>query len=184
LGEAEFQILVRTFLTVFGSAQVWRGDFSPMRPALALVASESPLEAGALSRRVLEIADPANPHLSHARGLWLYFVGIVRSENVEEKRINSEDRPWLELLAPLHEGTSRFFVGAKLAAWEARFAVETEQLMAQLSVDAAAGYRGGRLMVEWTQATFEGDQRRAEEIQARMREALGEDVYRLIFGLP
>ena len=184
LGEAEFQILVRTFLTVFGSAQVWRGDFSPTRPALALVASERPLEAEALSRRVSEIADPANPHLSHARGLWLYFVGIVRSENFEEKRINSEGQPWLELLAPLHEGTSGFFVGAKLAAWEAQFAVETEQLMAQLSADAAAGYRGGRLMVEWTQATFEGDQRRAEEVQVRMRAALGEDVYRLIFGLP
>ena len=183
LGETEFQILVRTFLTVFGSAQVWRGDFSPTRPALALVASDGPLEAEAMARRVSEIADPANPHLSHARGVWLYFVGVVRSENLEEKRINSEDRPWLELLAPRQESAGGFFVGRKLAAWEAQFATETEQLTAQLSADAVAGYRGGRLMVEWTQATFEGDQRRAEEIQARMREVLGEEVYRVIFGL-
>jgi len=184
LGEAEFQILVRTFLAVFGSAQVWRGDFSPTRPALALVASERPLEVEALSRRVSEIADPANPHLSHARGLWLYFVGVVRSENFEEKRINSEDQPWLELQAPLREEAGGFLVGRKLAVWEARFATEAERLTAQLSVDAAAGYRGGRLMVEWTQVTFEGDRPRAEEIQARMREVLGEDAYRLIFGLP
>jgi hypothetical protein len=163
---------------------VWRGDFSPTRPALALVASERPLGGKAVARRVSEIADPANPHLSHARGLWLYFVGVVRSENFEEKRVNSEDRPWLELLAPLREGAGGSFVGRKLAAWEARFATEAERLTAQLSVDAAAGYRGGRLMVEWTQATFEGDRPRAEEIQSQMREVLGEDVHRLIFGLP
>ena len=182
LGEAEFQILIRTFLTVFGSAQVWRGDFSPTRPALALIASERALEAEAIGRRVSEMADPANPHLSHARGLWLYFVGIVRGEDVQEKRINSEDRPWLELLAPLQEG-SGFFVGRKLANWEAHFVTEAERLTAHLSVDAAAGYRGGRLMVEWTQATFEGDRRRADEVQARMREVLGDEIYRLIFGL-
>jgi spermidine synthase len=183
LGETEFKILVRTFLTVFGSAQLWRGDFSPTRPAVALVASDRPLQTEAMARRIFGTTDPANPHLNHARGLWLHFVGAVSGENLEERRINSEDRPWLELLAPLREGAGGFFVGRKLASFEAEFATEAERWTAQVSGDALAGYRGGRLMVEWTQATFDGDQRRAQEIQARMREVLGDELYRLLFGL-
>ena len=185
LGPEEFDILLRTFLSVFEHAQVWRGDFSPTRPALALVGGHAPFDGEAITRRISEMAaDPTNPHLGEARGMWMYFVGVVRSEDVAESRINSEDRPWLELLAPLRGGTNGLFVGRTLANWESRLTGTAQRLTAQVSVDATAGYKGGRLMVEWTQATFEGDQRRAEEIRSRLRETLGDETYRLIFGTP
>jgi spermidine synthase len=185
MGEGEFNILVRTFLSVFGRVQVWRGDFSPTRPALGLVGTDMPLDAQVIQRRMAEMADdPANPHLRDARGMWMYFVGVVRSEDIEERRINSEDRPWLELFAPWRERRGGSFVGRKLAEWESRLTPETERWTSELSADAASGYKGGRMMVEWTQAMSQGNQLRASEIQGRMRRVLGDETYRLIFGLP
>ncbi len=37
LAEPELSIVLRTFLTVFPSATLWRGDVSPDQPALALI---------------------------------------------------------------------------------------------------------------------------------------------------
>ena len=114
----------------------------------------------------------------------MYFVGSLGSEDIQETRINSEDRPWLELLAPLGEGTRRRFVGIELAQWEASLSAQAERRLAQFSHKAASGYRGGRLMVEWTQAISDGKQQRAGEIREQIRMTLGEETDRLIFGTP
>ena len=183
MDKEEFHILARTFLSVFGRAQLWRGDFSPTRPALALVAGARP-DAETIERRISEMAsDPANPHLRTPQGVWMYFVGTIVSEDVQETRINSEDRPWLELLAPPGEGTRRRFVGPELARWEASLSPQVERSLSQ-SATAGAGYRGGRLMVEWTQAMFDGKQQRAAEIREQIRTTLGEQTDRLIFSMP
>src|SRR5205085_10406981 len=38
IGETEFKVILRTFLSEFGMAFAWRADFSPVEPALALIA--------------------------------------------------------------------------------------------------------------------------------------------------
>jgi spermidine synthase len=112
LSEEEFRIIVATFLDEFHSATLWRGDLSPTQPALALIGHANagavidPLEA---ARRVRELnADDANPHLTHEAGLWTFLVGSVQPGDpqfVSAKR-HRDNRPWLELLAPLAQAAS------------------------------------------------------------------------------
>jgi spermidine synthase len=182
LGETQFHILLRTFVSVFGAAQVWRGDFSPNRPAVALIACDRQLDASVIQRRISEmIADPTNPHLRDPRAFWMHFVGVVRNEDIHEQRINSEDRPWLEL-HPLR-GETAAMTGRKLIEWSRSTASVHAETITQLSPEAASGYQGGRVMVEFTQATFENDRQRAAEMQARLREVVGEETFRLLFGV-
>jgi spermidine synthase len=173
LGEGEFKILVRTFLSVFQNAQVWRGDFSPGRPAVALIACERALNPADIERRLLEMkADPANPHLRSPRAFWMHFVGILGE--ISETRINSEDRPWIELLAPRH---ANFLTGRRLQAWESA-------IPGRLEGDAELGRAAGHLMLEFTLATSEGNKQNAGQIQGKLREILGPEAFQLVFGLP
>jgi spermidine synthase len=173
LGEGEFQILLRTFLSVFHSAQVWRGDFSPGRPALALIACELSPNPADLERRLAGMRpDPANPHLRSPRAFWMHFVGILNE--ISETRINSEDRPWIELLAPRH---ANFLTGRRLQAWESA-------IPGRLEGDAELGRLAGHLMLEFTLATSEGNRQRAGQIQGQLREMLGPEASQLVFGSP
>jgi spermidine synthase len=185
LGEKEFQILLRTFVSVFGSAQIWRGDFSPDRPAIALIALNGELNAAVVQRRLSEMRpDPSNPHLQDARAFWMYFVGIVRAEDTNETRVNREDRPWLELLAPLHRRDDEFITGRKLIDWQLNFSKQAERLTHELSPEAASGYQAGQLMAEFTLAVFQDNRQRAAEMQARIRELVGERTFGILFGVP
>jgi hypothetical protein len=173
LGETEFRILLRTFLSVFGRAQVWRGDFSPTRPALGLVASERALEAAEMERRLSQMeTDPSNSHLGSARAFWMHFVGIVDHE--EETRINSENRPWIELLAP-RQKSSRF-IGRSLLTWQAHIGKR-----ASVTGDAERGRLAGELMMEFTLAVSERQEREAREVRGKLRGVLDEEAFRLVF---
>jgi spermidine synthase len=175
LGQTEFNILLRTFLSVFGRAQVWRGDFSPSRPALALIACERPLNQADIERRLGEMkADPANPHLRSARAFWMHFIGILNDEDIAEPRINSEDRPWIELFAPRQEN---FLTGRRLQLWQSAMG-------GHLEGDAEVGRAAGHMMLEFTVATSESNRQRAQQIQGRLREMLGAETFQLVFGVP
>jgi hypothetical protein len=184
LGETEFQVLLRTFISVFGTAQIWRGDFSPDRPALALIALKTELSPGAVQHRLSEMrSDPSNPHLQDIRAFWMHFVGVVRPEEVKETRTNSEDRPWLELLAPLRRRDNQFMTGQKLVDWQLSLSRKAESFTQQLPPEAASGYQAGQLMVEFTLAMFQDNRQRAAEMQARIREAVGEQTFGVLFGV-
>lgn len=126
LSKEEFSIIAATFVDVFPRTTVWRGDFAPDQPTIALIGQtdDAPLEPGIVERRVRELKpDSANPHLANAAGLWLFQAGFLRREDAEiagAKR-NNENRPWIELLGPLsHAGSSgsgRLFVGRRLESW-------------------------------------------------------------------
>lgn len=128
LAEEEFRIVVATFLDVFPRATLWRGDFAPGQPALALVGhaeDDARLDPEVIDRRVGTLqADATNPHLVHPAGLWLYLVGLLdpKEERFMRARRNRESRPWLEILGPLrHAGSSRsdvpLFVGRRLESF-------------------------------------------------------------------
>lgn len=175
LGQTEFNILLRTFLSVFGSASVWRGDFSPNRPAIGLVAPVAQFDVSTIDRRVREMTpDPANRHVANPRAFWMHFVGFVESGDLGERRVNSENRPWIELLASRHSTSG--FTGESLLSWQREVANRTS-----LAEGAAAGQAAGILMAEFTLALSERRQQRAREIQRSIRQTLGEEAFRLVF---
>jgi hypothetical protein len=74
--------------------------------------------------------------------------------------------------------------GRKLIEWSRGTPGAHAETITRLSPEAAIGHKGGEIMVEFTQATLERDQQRAAESQARLRDTVGEETFRLLFGIP
>ena len=91
LSEEEFRIVAATFLDVVPRASLWRGDFAPDHPVLALVGhvdASAAIDPATVARRVREITmDPSNPQLTHEAALWIYLVGPL------EARARNSHRP-------------------------------------------------------------------------------------------
>jgi spermidine synthase len=184
LNREDFELIVRTFRSVFSNVSVWRGDFSPNDRALALIGSlEDHLDSGTVRRRLRELrADQFNPQLQHDRAFWLHFVGILhptRPRPVSTEQLNTENRPRVELRRrPLEP-----FVGRALESWENNLRrASSESLKEKLSEDALKGWEAGELMSEFTHLMLEQREREATAAQQRLRATLGELAARSIFG--
>ena len=125
LSEEEFRIVTATFLDVFPRTTLWRGDFAPDHPALALIGhadNNTVIDPAAVARRIRESKpDDTNPQLAHEAGLWTFLVGPIQSGDPQfaSAKRHRDSRPWLELLAPLAhggsaDGTRPVFVGRSL----------------------------------------------------------------------
>ena len=127
LSEEEFIITVATFLDVFPHTTLWRGDFAPDEPAVALIGrlDGAPIDPEMVERRVRELKpDPANASLAHVAGLWMFLAGPLdpKETRFAQARRNRENEPWLEILGPLtHAGSPRgktqLFVGRRLESF-------------------------------------------------------------------
>jgi spermidine synthase len=126
LTEADFDSIAASFLDVFPSATLWRGDFNAGEPAVALIGHTVPLDpsvADARMRELMKSPDRSNPYLSHPAGLWMYFVGPL---DPAEPRFRSAPRnrdamPWVELESPrlhlgIEQGEATGFIGRPLKA--------------------------------------------------------------------
>jgi len=106
LSPEQLAIILRTFLEVFPRASLWRGNFIPDEPTLALVGhlGSHPLEPEAIDARVQALAasTDANPFLEHPAGMWLFLVGPLRVEMpwFSGAHRNRDGEPWIELLSP------------------------------------------------------------------------------------
>jgi spermidine synthase len=186
LSETELNILIRTFLSVFPEAEVWRGDFSATDPALALVSRprDFAIEENLVGRRLAEMkTDPVNPQLEAESVLWMHRVGVLKSGDLpaEETRLNTEDRPWIELLGPmLHAGGNRdtLFVGRRLQAWIAQVSRTTQERSAPLSQEAARGVIAGALFADLILCVDEENGRGAHAAQEKLKQTLPADSYR------
>jgi spermidine synthase len=183
----EFQVLLNTFLSVFPEAYLWRGDFSPDRPAVALIGFA---EGGALNARTIHQrlammkADPANPQLIDDFAVWMNFIGIVDRNDVNPKwRINSENRPWIELTGPIsHPNSSgdNLLVGRRWQKWYnklrgvslARFDAGEREF---------AAMRAGEALMEFTLCLSEQNQRGAARAQEEIQQLVPPNVYRGLF---
>jgi len=126
LTEESFTIVTATFLDVFPDATLWRGDFLPDQPALALIGTSGgcKLDPAAVAVRASDLAtrlDHANPYLADPAGLWLFLVGPLDAGDprLRAARRNRDARPWLELITPLTQqdvrgGANAPLVGARL----------------------------------------------------------------------
>jgi len=106
LSPEQLAIILRTFLVVFPRASLWRGNFIPDEPTLALVGhlGTRHLEAEAIDARVRALAasSDSDPFLAHPAGMWLFLVGPLRAEMpwFSGAHRNRDGEPWIELLSP------------------------------------------------------------------------------------
>jgi spermidine synthase len=115
LSGEQLAILARTFLDVFPRASLWRGNFLPGEPTLALVGhlSARPLDAAAIDERVGALAGRSgDPFLAHPAGAWLFLVGPLRPDlpGLAGGPRNTDSHPWVELLSRQGGGDWRSFV--------------------------------------------------------------------------
>jgi spermidine synthase len=106
LSPEQFAIILRTFLDVFPTASLWRGNFIPDEPTFAIVGhlGSRPLDAEVIDARVRALAasTDTNPFLEHPAGMWLFLVGPLTADRpwIAEARVNRDGEPWIELLSP------------------------------------------------------------------------------------
>jgi spermidine synthase len=119
LSPEQLAIVLRTFLDVFPRTSLWRGNFIPDEPTLALVGhlGSRPVGVEAIDARVRALAASAeaNPFLEHPAGMWLFLVGPLRAERpwLSGARRNRDGEPWIELLSPRsHAGREQPLPGA------------------------------------------------------------------------
>ncbi len=189
LSEVEVNILTRTFLTVFPRAQVWRGDFSPTEPAIALIGSagDLKLDVERVRRRLAEMKlDDTNPQLQSTDAFWMNFVGVLTTADVPpgETRLNREDRPWIELLGPmLHtEGNDQsLFTGRRLQAWLDQVTQRSQNQLAPLPERELTAVKAGRVLGEMTLCLSENNRAGAIAARRQLREMLPAETIRLLF---
>ncbi len=189
LSETEVNILARTFLTVFPQAQVWRGDFSPTEPAIALIGTTDDFkwDAEIVRRRLTEMRpDRANAQLRSSDAYWMNLVGVLEIADLpsRETRLNHEDRPWIELLGPmLHAGGSQatLFTGRRLQAWLEQVRLRSRGRLAQIPEQEKNAMAAGSVLAEITLYLAEENQAGANAAQERLRQMLPTDVYQSLF---
>lgn len=131
LTEREFGIITRTFLDVFPQVTLWRGDFLPRGPIIALVGqvSAEPLDpVGLLGRAEQLVADDPGGGIASllpagTPPLLLYYAGNLSQARAlfEHWPQNTDARPLIELDAPRSQrevaaGAQHWLTGAPLLA--------------------------------------------------------------------
>ena len=121
LSPADYRSIAASFVDVFPRTTVWRGDFFPSTPALALVGhtAEGPFDAEAVLAAGRELApklDRASPYLAHPSGIWLFLAGPLDARALAGERRNRDGYPAVELSSPAGSLTRRraSFVGRDL----------------------------------------------------------------------
>jgi spermidine synthase len=186
LTEEQLQIVLRTFLAEFPRAQVWRGDFSPTAPAIALVATSDGTgpDPELVRRRLAEMRpDPANPHLLLPDAAWMHFAGMLESADLSaaETRLNTEDRPWVELLGPDTAGTAPWFTGRLFQDWLDALGIRSLARPNLLSEPERNGVAAGRALGAMTLAMQEQNRAGVLAAQDRVRSLLPPETYRGLF---
>ncbi len=190
LAEEDVRSILRTFLGVFPEASVWRGDFAPDEPALALIGSPRPfaVDPTLLTKRVHEMrADPSNPHFTHPAAVWMYFAGVLDQRDAASYNVpmNTEDFPVVEWRGPLRRadgrGTPRF-TGNRLEEWLDHLAAQSAQRLTNLPPVEKQAIRAGRLMAAFSLATSSHQQQKASHLRAELRQSLPSEVFKSLFG--
>ncbi|MGY6412385.1 MAG: fused MFS/spermidine synthase [Alkalilacustris sp.] len=106
VSRTELDIIAATMAEVFPELTLWRGDLYPERSILALVGrmDAAPLDPGTLARqwRALTVApdtDNIPDDILTARAL-KFYAGNAASGLFAHAPLNTDDRPWIEYLAP------------------------------------------------------------------------------------
>ncbi|HEY6226274.1 MAG TPA: hypothetical protein VI282_04035, partial [Verrucomicrobiae bacterium] len=163
---------------------IWRADFSPTQPAFALIgfADDKTFTAETIRNRLAQLKhDPANPHLINTYAIWMNFIGSVKRSDINPKwRINSEDRPWVELLGPISATRQNSFVGRPLQNWCRELNAVSMSRFNAGELEAAA-MNAGDLLFDFTLALSENNQPAATRAQSQLQQLLPPALYTIIF---
>jgi spermidine synthase len=177
----EFDVITRTFLSVFPSVSLWRADFYPDRPVVALVGLPAPrtLDLERVGARMAALPSTVrDPMVTSSRALAMLYAGDLAAagELFAGAALNTDDRPVIEFLAPRLTRMSRagdkdWFTGESLAAfydtidaWPA--APSAARVVSDEVSDAA---RAGLALFHYALAAARHDERAASGYEATVR---------------
>ena len=107
----EFFTIARTFADVYPHVVMWRGDFFPTKPILALVGSADPMElsTAVLTRAGRHLSGGRVPDEAFKAVTLPFYVGNLGEarELLPDGPINTDDRPIVEYLAPISHRRAR-----------------------------------------------------------------------------
>lgn len=196
LSEEQLRIIVATFLDVFPQATLWRGDFFPDAPALALIGHTAPHEIDATAvEQATERLKPWNaqhaPMLSAQGGVWLFLVGALDRTDPQfaSARRNRESEPWVELLSSTTQPNSKraassLFVGEGLYRFMERVRAHpvNDSPLARLSPEQLKWRDGGAMLWEASMLLNAGREREANERAAQALALLPNELQAVIRG--
>jgi len=197
LTREEFDIIVRTFLTVFPQASLWRGDFYPDRPIIGLVGQLTPrrVDIARMRERLLRLPTwSRDALLATSRGLLMLYAGNLTAvaDLFATAPLNTDDRPLIEFLAPrltrmTTTGDKDWFTGEALAAFydtlEARLLGAPDALLPS-SNEVAAARRAGIALYHYALAAARHDDVTAARWQAEVRDLVPEVILAAESGDP
>jgi len=189
LTREEFDLIARTFLTVFPVTTLWRADFYPDRPVVGLVGQlvPRPLKLARIGARLERLpAWSRDALLAGPRGLVLLYAGDLgqATDLLPGDAINTDDRPLLEFTAPRltrinAAGDKDWFTGDALASFIDAVAARRGRAPDPLdlsSADALAARRAGRALYGYALAAQRRDAAAASELEAEVRRLVPEVV--------
>ncbi len=180
VGREELEIVARTMLAAFPEVVLWRGDFYPEKPILALVGAEDPLvldPAVIVERgRAMARNDSLPAEAIEAVTLPFYAGNLGRSRSVlNDGPLNTDDRPVIEHGSPqthrsARSGSGDWFVGAQLAGFLDAIARQTppeaDPYLARLDARQIGYVEAGRMYYRATLAERRGDLELAKRYRA------------------
>lgn len=132
LSTGELDIITRTMLEVFPQVTLWRGDFSPESPIVALIGQVSPIpiDLGVVVANVRRrlARDDFPEEQAKALTLLFYAGNPGQAHRLFDKRaLNTDDRPAIELTAPISQrrvesGDAAWLTSAELVKFYERLA--------------------------------------------------------------
>ncbi len=182
LTRGEFSLVARTFLSVFPHTSLWRSDFYPDRPVVALVgqSGERRVDLDAAAARIAALPDWArDPLLAEPAGLAMLYASDLASAGdlVPPGLLNTDEHPRIEFEAPRltrvgRDGDKDWFTGAELADFVDDLARHTESEpdpVLELTPAVAAARRAGRALSRYAIAARAGDAAAAAKLEAEVR---------------
>ncbi len=112
LSVAEFNVIAKTMLEVFPQVTVWRGDFGVLKPVIGLLGQMTP---GVLSKKSWLFTQP-RPDQGDVSLLSLYMGELsALKAQLNGIEINRDDRPLIEMRAPINQLQNKVGVTSWLA---------------------------------------------------------------------
>jgi spermidine synthase len=190
LTREEFEIIVRTFLTVFPQTSLWRDDFYPNRPVVGLVGqlAPRPIDLAHIGERLIRLPEwGRDSFLASPRALVMLYAGDLASvaDLFARAPVNTDDRPLIEFLAPrltrvTSAGDKDWFIGEALAefydALDARL-VGTSDPFLPRSGAVADARRAGTALFHYAFAYAQHDDAVATRFQAEVRALVPEVIH-------